>query len=115
MKLASLVKKLPLGNNSILLIKEGSPLARLDVLSKMGDLIRQAGYHNIILIVANDLDDIQVASDEQATQIVRWSIRWLEQVDKEKKNVIRDSAGNNGASNLVSISDGDGDSGPTYE
>lgn len=105
MKLGSLIKKLHIQNNTMILIREGSSLSRKDVLMRLDAMIRGAGFRNVIMIVAEDLDVAELASIEEVKAWLKGEIRpapkyRLIKSSKENIRVISDPA--------LSVRPGDG-------
>lgn len=58
-KLNQIIRKLRVKDNSVLLIKRGSELAKFDILREIQANLTRAGFKNVVLIVADELNDIE--------------------------------------------------------
>ncbi len=65
MKLGSIVKKLRLESNSVLIIKEDCELAEPTMLQRIQDELAKTKVENILVVVTKDLDDMNVAGEKQ--------------------------------------------------
>lgn len=57
--LSKLIKKFRLDSNSVLVVKSGTELAREDVISELKKVIERTSLKDVVVVVADDLDDIR--------------------------------------------------------
>lgn len=64
-QLNKIIRKINLSDNNIVLIKYGTALAKIDNLKRFTYAIEEAGFNNVIVAVADDLDDLSVLDESK--------------------------------------------------
>lgn len=69
MKLGNIVKKLRLDNNCLVILKTGSALATYEALQGLNEVLSHTSLQNVILVVADNLDDAFVTHEKELNKL----------------------------------------------
>lgn len=65
MKLGSIVRKMRLQSNSVVIVKAGSELAQTKTLQTIADSLGKTNINNVIILVADNMDDLKVLNPNE--------------------------------------------------
>lgn len=79
-KLGKIVRKMHLSDNCVLVIKSGTELAKMQSLEELQQILAQTELKNIIVVVADDFDDLAVLQEVEMNKRGWYHMRTLRRV-----------------------------------
>jgi len=85
-----------MSDNTMLLIKEGSPIAELDIIASLRKMIEELGYKGCSIFVVRKFEDIAVFSEREMNELGWYKMSQLQRVIAKKAEYDDEEQGKNG-------------------
>ena len=84
-QLNKIIRKLELKDNSIVLVKAGTALAKIDNINELVKAGGRLDVKDILIVVVDDFDDLTVLDEQQMHKHGWWHVRGLKEKGRKTK------------------------------
>lgn len=78
--LTRLIKRTRIGSGDVVLIKANTELSKVDSLKELSDVMTQAGLHDIVIVVVDDLNDLSTINETEMNRRGWYRVRTLKKL-----------------------------------